>query len=107
MLGITVLGGFAARAYNAGKMEKLLRSFGVIKEVFPVKLAEFMKAGGKLTDEAKAGIMKFAKVMGEEFAQQIEGMMRKNGMILGFTETGMERASLRFKTGPSNIHHDS
>ena len=35
-----------------------------------------------MTDEAKAGIMKFAKAMGEEFAQQIDGMMRKQGLIL-------------------------
>ncbi|MDD2916640.1 MAG: hypothetical protein PHH70_02210 [Candidatus Gracilibacteria bacterium] len=82
VLGITVLGGFAARAKNANKVKGLLESFSVMKRYLPEKFEAFLKAGGKISEEAKVGILKFAKMMGREFAEQIEGMMKKNGMIL-------------------------
>lgn len=92
ILGITVIWGVAARAQKAGKMAEIIRSFGLMKKYMPEKLEAFLKAGGKLGEEAKEGIKKFGKMMGKEIWSKIDEILwnytGKMGMRMGIIEDG-------------------
>lgn len=92
ILGITVIWGFAARAQKAGKMAEILGSLNLMRNYMPAKLEAFLKAGGRLWEEAKEGIKKFGKMMGKEFAMKIEQVMLRQWSMVGFVEEGNKDA---------------
>jgi hypothetical protein len=52
VLGIAVVGGFAKRAHDAGRLPEILKSFRALQKYLPEKLAEFAKSGENLPKSA-------------------------------------------------------
>lgn len=77
VLGITVAGGFAGRAYRAGKLESILSSFGAIRKHFPQKLEAFVQLGNRFPEQARLGIATLARFIGGETAVRIQNALAK------------------------------
>lgn len=87
-----MVGGFALRAHKAGKLAEIIKSLSVITKYLPEKFDAFMKTGAKLSEDVKAVILQFGKMMGEATYMKMEKMMAKHGMVMYAVEPGVKKA---------------
>lgn len=86
VLDITVAGSALASIRKWMRMVKLIKMIQRISGKIPAMIEKHLADGGKISKDMADILVRFGKSLGEEAGRKIEEMMRKQGLILGFTE---------------------